>query len=117
MRERFLGKMLFLNAGLLLWAAHFGFVYGLTGLVCARGLGTAWTAALPFVVAFATVIAAGLCLVVLFMVLIGRGPGIAGEPEGALRVFWRSVSGGIAAFGFVAVVWTGIPVLMIDTCG
>lgn len=116
MRERFLGKMLFLTAGLILWAAHFGFVYGLTGVVCARGLGTAWPAAVPFVVAFATVVAAGLSLVVLFTALVGRGPGITGETNPSLRVFWRTVSAGIAATGFVAIVWTGLPALIIRPC-
>ncbi|MDC7785046.1 hypothetical protein PQJ75_02130 [Rhodoplanes sp. TEM] len=115
-RPGFLTKMLFLNAGLVLWAAHFGFVYGLTGVVCARGLGTAWPAAVPFVVAFATVVAAGLSLVVLFAAVLGRGPGIAGEPDPALRVFWRSVTGGVAVFGFVAIVWSGLPAVLIRPC-
>lgn len=115
-RPGFLAKMLFLNAGLILWAAHFGFVYGLTGVVCARGIGTAWPAAVPFIVAVATVVAAGLALAVLGAALIGRGPGIAGEPEGPLRAFWRYVSGGVAVFGFVAITWTGVPALMIGPC-
>ena len=44
-----------------------------------------------------------------------RGPGIAGE-EGSLREFWRFVAGGGAALSLVAVLWSALPVLLIEPC-
>lgn len=41
-------------AGIVVWAAHFGMIYGFTGYACARSLGPA----VPWVVAGATLAAA-----------------------------------------------------------
>lgn len=115
----FMRKLMFFLSGLLVWAAHFGLVYGINGLACARSFATqpvAGTSLVAFSVAAATALAAIIIVAVLVLAIAGRGPGIGHETDGALRAFWRYGTIAIASLGVIAVLWSGLPVLIIRPC-
>ncbi|MFC7397516.1 hypothetical protein ACFQU1_09965 [Chelatococcus sp. GCM10030263] len=115
----FVSKIAFLMGGFLVWAAHFLLVYGFNGLACARGFDRTMllgVGTVPFVVGVATLIALALDALIFAAAVAGHGPGISGEPDGSLRRFWRYVTGAIAVFSFVAVLWDGLPALIIEPC-
>jgi hypothetical protein len=115
----FTRKLVFLLSGFLVWAAHFGLVYGINGLACARNFASQPVAGASLVavgVGAATAIAALVIVAVLALAIAGRGPGIRHEADGALRAFWRYGTIAIALLGVVAVLWSGLPVLIISPC-
>ena len=94
-------------AGLLVWAAHFVFVYGFTGLACARpswGWTRHGTDSAETGVAAATLAAA---LAILAVIRVARR-----TPDAFSR--WLSISGALLAF--VAVAWAGLAILLIPAC-
>jgi hypothetical protein len=93
-------QILFMSSGVVIWALHFGAIYGLTGLACARG----WQEVVPPGVALATVVAAILALAVL----------VAGWRRRAQFESWMTA--GIAALALVAIVWEALPVLIVPIC-
>ena len=85
-----------MSFGAIVWALHFGVVYGLTALACARGYGQA----IPWVIGFATVVAGTTVLV-------------------AMRLAWpdrHRFEGGLmfasAGLSLVAIVWETVPLLL-----
>jgi hypothetical protein len=119
MRAGFIARLTFLPGGLLVWAAHFLFAYGLNGLACARGFDRAELfgfGLVPLILAVATLAALTAACIILVLALLGRGPGIAAETEGGVRDFWRFGTAIVAAFSIIAVIWTAIPALIIAPC-
>lgn len=115
----FVRKLSFLLSGIIVWAAHFGFVYSLNGVACARGFAmhpVAGGGLVAVSVAAATAIAAIAILAVLFLAIAGRGPGISHEADASLRAFWRFGTIAIALLGVIAVLWSGLPALIIRPC-
>lgn len=86
-------------AGPLLWALHFAALYGFTALACARG----GAAAIPWVAAVATLLLGG--AVGLLMVKLSK------------EQFIDWLSAALAALSLLAIVWQGLPVLLIALCG
>jgi hypothetical protein len=70
----------------------------------------------PLVVVAATVLAAIAAGALALVAVRGRGPGIADEPVEAVRAFWRLGAAAMAALAVVAIVWTGVPALLIPPC-
>ena len=104
----FTRRLLFLLSGLLVWAVHFGLVYAVTALACARGFSgnsSGGFGVVPLVIAAATCFAVILQGLVGFAAGRGRGPGIGGEVDTSVREFERYATVGIAVLGAVAVVW------------
>jgi hypothetical protein len=93
-------QILFMSSGAVIWALHFGAVYGLIGLACARG----WPEAVPPGVALATAVAAIFALAVL----------VAGWRRRAQFESWMAA--GIAALALVAILWGALPVLIVPVC-
>ena len=115
----FVAKLVFLCGGLLIWAAHFGAVYAVNGVACARGLDRLTVlgfGAVPAIVAVATGLAVLACGAILAAALRGRGPGIADEPSGPVQAFWRMGTASGAGFAMVAIAWTGLPAALIPPC-
>jgi hypothetical protein len=83
---------------IVVWALHFTLIYGFTALACARGFG----AAAPWAVGAATAVAA-----VLAVALIGAN--LSAE-------FTRWMTAALAAAALVAIIWEGIPALMVPAC-
>lgn len=118
-RHGFAARLAFLLGGLLVWAGHFLFVYGFNGLACARGFDRNTVLGAGIVVltvgiatAVAVLAAAGIGI----LAVLGRGPGIGDEPDPAVRAFWQLGAAVLAGFSVVAVLWTGLPALMIEPC-
>jgi hypothetical protein len=107
------GKLAFLLGGFLIWAAQFAAVYAITGVACARGGADVVPAAVLGTTAFAFVAAASIGVVA----LLGRGPGIRHEPIDAVRSFWRWGAVVLAGTALIAIVWTGLPALLVAPCG
>lgn len=109
-RVSFTTTALRVSAGIVIWAAHFGVIYGYTGLACARRLaesGAAWVALVPWVIGGATAAAVGVALVVATPVLR--------SPRTAPFVEW--LAGWVAALAVVAMVLEAIAVLWVPVCG
>jgi hypothetical protein len=84
---------------IVVWAVHFGLIYGFTGLACARG----WERAVPWTVGAATILAAVLTLA---LILTNLSSG-----------FTRWMTAAVAALALVAILFEGVPVLLIPACG
>jgi hypothetical protein len=85
--------------GAVIWAAHFGAIYGSTSIACARG----FDAAVPWAVGAATLVgaaAAGTMVITHW------------SPE-----FTRWLAAAVAAVALLAIVWEGLTVLMVPPCG
>jgi hypothetical protein len=120
MRSGFASRLLFLTAGFLVWALHFGFVYGLNALACARGFSgnmIGGFGVVPVVIVAATVVALLLQGLIAITAVSGRGPGIGGEPDTSVRAFWRYTTAALSALSAVSVFWTAVPVLFTQSCG
>jgi hypothetical protein len=91
---------LWMSSGVMVWALHFGALYGLTALACARG----WTGLV------APSIAAATALALLAMVPLL----VAGVRRRAQFEYW--LTAWIAAFGLVGIVWEALTVLLVPIC-
>ena len=91
-------RALWMSSGIVLWALHFTAIYGFTALACARGFG----AAAPWVVGASTVIAAVIGVLLILANLSGE--------------FTRWMTAALATAALLAIVWEGIPALMVPTC-
>jgi hypothetical protein len=93
-------RSLRVSMGIVVWAAHFAAIYGFTALGCARG----FEHLVPRMVVGASIVAGALLLATMARGWIGR----------AHVEHW--LSGAIAAFAFVAVVFETIPAWAVPTC-
>jgi len=112
-------KLLWLSGGFLVWALHLTLVYGFNALACARlftGTAASGTSVIQLVVLAVTVVAIGLNVAILIAALLGRGPGIDDEPDPETRHFWRYLTALAAGFSVIAVIWAGLPVLLVAGC-
>ncbi|WP_207462387.1 hypothetical protein [Azospirillum sp. SYSU D00513] len=103
----------------LIWAAHFGIVYGINGLACARALDRISLAGFPFVpalVTVATLLALALTVLVLVRALLGGGPASHVGSTDA-RLFMRWLTAASAASTLVAILWVGLPAVQVPACG
>jgi uncharacterized protein involved in cysteine biosynthesis len=112
-------EMLRMFAGLLLWTAHFGVIYGVTALVCARRLADVTILGLglvPFTIAVTTLVAllaAGLVLAL----AVGDLRAARQTPErDQTRVFLSAMTATVAGLAMVAIVWDALPVLIVPAC-
>ena len=93
-----MATILRIASGVILWALHFGFLYGFTALACARG----FPHLVPWAVGLATVAAA---LAAVAIVL----KNLASE-------FNRWLAAAIAAAALLAILWEGLTVFMVPMC-
>lgn len=117
MSEHFVSRLSFMLAGLIIWAAHFGFVYGFNALACTFGFAGSQLLGVGVVVlavGLATLLAFGADILVLFRAVAGlRAMDLAKDS----RRFMRYVAGSLAALSAVAVLWQGLPALIVPACG
>ena len=123
--DGFPSRISVLVGGLVIWAVHFGLVYGFTGLACARG----WAPDLlglglvPVFTISATLVA--LLALLAMAIVAGRSHPAAGEvgfdnpgrdrdPETGHFVRVIGVHGAI--YAALAVVFTTVPVLTTNVC-
>lgn len=103
----------------LIWAGHFGLVYAINGMACARGLGEAsllGLPAVPLLVVLATV--AGMLLAGWVMVRSITGGGPADHVDSRdPREFARWFTAAGAASSLLAILWVGLPAVQVPPCG
>ncbi|MBP0447549.1 hypothetical protein J8J14_22580 [Roseomonas sp. SSH11] len=106
-------------AGMVVWAVHFGIVYGITGIACERGYGTRILLGQPLIPALvlaATALAllfVGWIVVSAYRRLDSELSGEDGE-DGPQFTVWLTLA--IALLSALAILWEGIPVLLVHPC-
>jgi hypothetical protein len=116
--SRFTATTFRMLSGLLIWAAHFGVIYGLTGLACARGFADVRWLGIDVVawgIGIVTLAALGGALAMIYSAAEGAWRVTA--PEGRETphfIEWMTVASGAVAI--VAIVWEALPVLLVPTC-
>ena len=96
----FASSVFWISAGPAIWAAHFLAIYGVTTIACAQRM----PAAVPWIVAAATLIAGSIALVVLVKCLRQRSE------------FVRWIGAGNAGLALVAILWESLPALTVPPC-
>ena len=99
-----------MTAPFLVWAAHFGIVYGINGLACARGLDQVLVLGLPLVTA--AILGASAAAVLAAGGLLARSLG--GAVAGDFVRWFTAVASGAA---LLAILWVALPVLQVPACG
>ncbi len=106
-------------APFLIWAGHFGLVYAMNGIACERGLDGASLLgfpAVPVLVVVATVAALLVTGWILLRCVTGGGPADHVGSEDP-REFARWFTGAGAASSLLAILWVGLPALLVPACG
>lgn len=99
-------------AGLLIWAAHLGVIYGVHAVACARGWGLS---AVPWIIGFVTIAAVlGSLLVLSYSLRDLRR--IGGTDTEQPDRFLAYTTATIAAFSILAIVWAATPAFFIAPC-
>ena len=84
----------------IVWAVHFGAIYGATALACAR----AAPRIVPWTIAIATILGAALMIATIWRQW----------PRRAEFTAWLAAT--LAAAALVAIVWEALPVLLVPPC-
>jgi hypothetical protein len=107
-------------AGLVVWAVHFGVVYGANAVACERELTGRTLLGQPLVPALvlgATALALAALALVWLRAWRRMEHGLAGqEGEDASR-FLEWFTAATALLSAVAILWEGLPVLFVQPCG
>lgn len=103
-RDRFLSKMVWAVSPLLIWAAHFFFCYAWAAAACQRG----GDPALALGVASALALGAGAALLARALRRLCRAP------LPVRLIDWVHFAS--AALALAAMVWTCVPMLMLEMC-
>ncbi|ANW00896.1 hypothetical protein [Bradyrhizobium icense] len=114
----FMRKSLFVLGGLLIWAAHFLFVYVLNALACARNfqeLQLLGFGVVPVTIALGTAFAAAAVLALLIIAL--RVPDRIMDTREPSTDFLRQLAVAVALLSLVAIGWSGLPALLVQPCG
>lgn len=107
-------------AGLVVWAVHFGVVYGASAIACERGLAGRTLLGQPLVPALvlgATALALAAVALVGLRAWRRLEHGLAGQEGEDEPRFMVWLAAAIALLAALAIVWEGLPVLLIRPCG
>lgn len=99
-----------MSAGVIVWAAHFGTIYGFTGLACARQFhdaGAVWVGAVPWVIGIATAVAAALMALLI-------APALRASRTNDFVEWMTAATAGLALIG---ILYEAVPVFMLPICG
>ena len=107
MDDRFFQRATRASLPLLAWAAHFGFSYIVAAAQCTPG---AWRPAgpNPWLLGGATLLALAVC--------VWSGAAAGKRLRQGSTEFVDYVAAASAVLAFVAIAWTGIPVLLVTGC-
>jgi hypothetical protein len=103
-------------AGLLVWGAHLGLVYGIAALACARSLGDVrvlGVAMVPLAVGAATVLAAAAAAVVVVRATMAAARDREG---GGVRAFLGVMTAILGALSLLGILWTGSAIAVVPAC-
>ena len=102
-------------AGMIAWAAQFTLIYGATAIACARGYEGAWLLGMrviPLTIVGVTLAALGVTGFVLARALAARR---GTEPTDSTE-FLNAATILIAGLSLVAILWQGLPALIVPPC-
>ena|SRR5688572_13394850 len=117
MTGRFPRTALHTVAGLLIWAADFLFIYVFAAVACARGFDEMTLLGIgivPLASIISTLIAAGASLAI---VMAGRQETRPAAADSANGGFLAGLAAIAALIALIAIVFTGLPGLLLGTCG
>ncbi len=118
--QRLTSKTFLLFGALLIWAAHFMFVYSANAIACARGLQDIrvfGAGLIPLTVAVATLIALAAGCYLLWLASGWLGP-LRGEPhDDPASAFLRQVSIALTLLSMIAITLTALPAFVVVSCG
>ena len=115
----FLRRILLMLAGLVVWGLQFTLIYGFNAIACARGFADSDLLGLPLVPAVIvslTVLALAATAAVVGATIRGRFAELLRE-EAEDGSFMRALTITIGLLSLVAIVWSGLPALMVAACG
>lgn len=111
-RSFFTRSFLLIFAGPIVWIVHFGFIYGLNGVLCARlAPDFEWFGMHPS--AWGILVASLIAIAVLVAILLW-----ADSPDSAQdsRAFTRWMSVTLGVLSIIAIVWETFPVFLLPPC-
>ncbi|MGH8515795.1 MAG: hypothetical protein ACREV8_18000 [Gammaproteobacteria bacterium] len=114
-----IGRLMFMTGGLLVWAAHFAFLYGFTSTACAAGFAAAdiWgTGIVPFVAGAATLLAWTASGAIFMGAVSGPVPPRSVQYANSTESFLRYTTAVLAFVSLIAVAWGALPVLVFPPC-
>lgn len=109
MSASFTRVFLLMLSGPLVWAGHFLFVYGVTGVMCARPAMLDASMG-PWIVGSASLV----CIAAIVAILVGMRKSVprAGEPG-----FVPAMTCMLALLSVLAIVWETLPAFIVPICG
>ena len=115
----FVRRMFLMLAGLIIWGAHFTVIYGFNALACARGfarLSVLGIGLVPATVVALTAVALAAAAAILYIVW-RAGPDRLLPERPADGGFLRYMTVAVGLLSIVAIVWSGLPALLVPPCG
>jgi hypothetical protein len=119
-RQNFLGTMLFMIGGLIIWAAHFTFLYAFNTLACTRSFAGADVfgfSAVSFAVGLATLVALASSGAILISALASGASHKPAQGVANTDRFLNYTAAMIAVISLVAIIWNGFPATVVPPCG
>lgn len=117
--RRFTAKTFLLFGGLLIWAAHFMFVYSANAVACQRGLENVrilGIGLIPFTVVLATLVALAVAGYVLAMAMGWLGP-LRGESQNdPSSTFLSQITVVLTLISMIAITQSALPSLVVSPC-
>lgn len=114
----FIGKMLFMTGGLLIWALHFTLLYGFNAVACARGFAdnnVFGVGVMPLVIGALTVLALAATAAVLARA-VASGGARSMSPQGDSDRFLSYAAAVVAALSLLAIIWNALPAFVVRAC-
>lgn len=117
--RRFWSKAFLMFGGLLIWAAHFMFVYSANAVACARGfthITVLGVGLVPFTLILATLLALLATGYLLYTALSWSGP-LRGEAnDDPASAFLRQITIVLTLIAMIAIVWNALPASIVTPC-
>jgi hypothetical protein len=114
--EESMTRLLGAVSGMIAWAAQFTVIYGVTSIACERGYGDAsWFGIVPLTIIVTTLLALSSTGFVLLRAVRERRHGGA-EADPTDR-FLNETTLVVSGLSLVAILWQGLPALIVPACG
>ena len=116
----FIPKSLLMVGGMIVWAAQFALIYVFNTLACTRhfaGFELMGVAVGPLFVMGAALAAVAATLGIFLVAFWRRGPARPTQNSSSADDFMRYTTMTIAGLACVAIIWNGIPSLLVPPCG
>jgi hypothetical protein len=116
----FIPKSLLMVGGMIIWAAQFTLIYSFNTLACTRqfaGVELMGVGVVPLFVMGATLAALAATTGIFLLALRRRGPARPPRNSNSTDDFMRFTTMTVAGLASVAIIWNGLPSLLVPPCG